>query len=60
MLSKLSSCQVKIDYYKYKVFHVSLMVTPKEKPVVVTQKIIIKDQTIPLQKVLKSQKKTVR
>ena len=36
------------------------MVTRKEKLVVVIQKMMVNDQTIPLQKVLESQKKTVR
>ena len=36
---KLSCYQLKIDYYNYKMFYVSLMVIKKQKPIVSTQKI---------------------
>ena len=39
MCSKLSCYQLKIACYKYKLFHVSLMVITKQKSIVYTQKI---------------------
>ena len=36
---KLSCYQLKIDCYNYKMFHVNLMVTTKQKTMVDTQKI---------------------
>ena len=38
MQSNLSSCQLQVDFYNYKMFHISLMITKNKKPVVDTQK----------------------
>ena len=46
MHSNLSCYQLKIDYYKYKLFYVSPVVTTKQKPIVDTQN---KQESKPLQ-----------
>ena len=43
MLSNLSCYQFKIGHFKYISAYVSLMVITKEKPVVITQKVMIKE-----------------
>ena len=60
MQLKLSFYPLKIDCYDYKMFYINLMVTIKQKPIENTQKIKEKDQSLSLQKVIKSQRKKAR
>ena len=43
MCSKLGCYQLKVDCHKYRLLHVSLMVTTKQKPIADTQKVMRKD-----------------
>ena len=60
MQQNLSCYQLEIDCYKYRLFYVSLMVTTKQSPIVDTQKINIKESSVPLQKIIKAQMKRTR
>lgn len=55
---KLNCHHFKIECYKFKIPYVSLMIISEENIVIITQKNMIKKQSILIQKYIKRQKKT--
>ena len=60
MRSELSFYQCKIDCYIYKIFYVSFMATTRQKPTVDSQKIKRRNQSLPLWKIINSQRKVAK